>query len=49
MKLETKESLYELLQAAREIREYTVGLGFEDFRSNGMAQAAVERKFEIIG
>lgn len=49
MKLETKKSLYDVLQAAREINEYTAGFGFGDFRSNGMAQAAVERKFEIIG
>ena len=49
MDLETKKSLYDILQAARAISEYTAGLGFHDFQSNGMAQAAVERKFEIIG
>jgi uncharacterized protein with HEPN domain len=49
MDLKTKKWLQDILQAAREIEQYTAGLGFDDFQSNGMAQAAVERKFEIIG
>ncbi len=49
MELETKKSLYDILQAAWEIEEYTGGLTLDDFLTNGMAQAAVERKFEIIG
>ena len=49
MELETKKSLYDILEAARGIGEYAGGLTFEDFLANDMAQAAVERKFEIIG
>lgn len=49
MDLEIKKWFQDILQAGREIEEYTAGLAFADFQSNGMAQAAVERKFEIIG
>lgn len=49
MELETKKSLYDILEAARGIGEYAGGLTFEEFLANDMAQAAVERKFEIIG
>jgi len=49
MNLETKKWLQDILQASRDIEEYMAGLQFDDFRTNGMAQAAVERKFEIIG
>jgi len=48
MDIRTKKWLYDILQASREIEEYTAGLGLEDFERKGMAQAAVERKFEII-
>jgi hypothetical protein len=30
------------------IEEFTSGAGFEDFRSNPMAVAAVERKLQVI-
>jgi uncharacterized protein with HEPN domain len=49
MDLETQKLLYDILQAARNIGEFTAGLTFESFRGNMMAQAAVERKFEVIG
>jgi len=49
MNLEIKKSLYDILQAARDIEEFTCGLAFDEFCANGMAQSAVERKFEIIG
>jgi len=49
MNLETKKSLHDVLAAAREIGEYTAGFDFPAYQKNGMAQAAVERKFEIIG
>jgi len=49
MDLETKKSLYDIHQAARDLTEYAAGMGFDDFKDNSMAQAAVERKFEIIG
>lgn len=49
MQLEVKAYLFDILQAARDIETYTDGLAFVDFMHNGMVQAAVERKFEIIG
>ena len=44
-----KKYLYDALQAARSIEKYTVGLDFSDYTSDEMVQAAVERRFEIIG
>ena len=49
MKLDTRKSLFDLLEAIDAIQEYTANMEFCDFRKDGMAQAAVERKFEIIG
>ena len=49
MNLETKKWFQDILLTSRDIERYTTGLRFDDFRTNGMAQAAVERKFEIIG
>ena len=49
MNLETRKSLFDIVDSAREIKEYTNGLDFPDFQGNRMVQAAVERKFEIIG
>jgi uncharacterized protein with HEPN domain len=49
MNLDTRKLLFDILQAAREIKKYTDGLTFDDFQGNGMVQAAVERKFQIIG
>ena len=49
MNLETKKSLYDVLQAALEIEKYTNTFTFDDFQDKEIVQAAVERKFEIIG
>lgn len=49
MQLEAKKYLYDIQQAAERIVEFTAGKGFEDYRSNPMLRAAVERQFEIIG
>jgi len=49
MRLETKKHLFDILEAARDIEEYTSGLECSDFIKSGMVQAAVERKFQIIG
>jgi uncharacterized protein with HEPN domain len=46
---EVKKHLFDILEAARDIGEYTSGLEYSDFIGNGMVQAAVERKFQIIG
>ena len=49
MQLEAKKYLYDIQQAAARIAEFTSGKQFEDYRSNAMLRAAVERQFEIIG
>ena len=49
MQLEVKEYLFDIAQAARDVGQYTNGLDYSGYASNGMVQAAVERKFEVIG
>jgi uncharacterized protein with HEPN domain len=49
MNLETKKSLFDIIQSAKEIQKFTDGLDKDDFQKNSMIQSAVERKFEIIG
>ena len=49
MQLEAKKYLYDIQQAAARIAEFSSGKQFEDYRSNIMLRAAVERQFEIIG
>ncbi len=47
--LETKKCLHDVLEAARDIEQYTRELDRAGYLADGMVQAAVERKFEIIG
>lgn len=49
MKLETQKCFYDIIAAGRAIKGFTNELSSEDFQSDTMAQAAEERKFEIIG
>jgi uncharacterized protein with HEPN domain len=49
MQLEVQKYLYDIHQAAARIGEFTAGKQFEDYRTNAMLRAAVERQFEIIG
>ncbi len=49
MQLELKKYLFDILEAIKDIENFTKGLSYSDFNENGMAQAAAERKFEIIG
>ena len=49
MRLEIKKYIFDILGAARDIKEYTNGIEYSCFIRNGMVQAAVERKFQIIG
>jgi len=44
-----KKYLFDVVTAAQSIEQYTADLEFADFAANDMVQAAVERKFEIIG
>ena len=49
MQLEIKKYLYDILEAAKDIDKYTSGFEYSSFIKNSMVQAAVERKFQIIG
>lgn len=49
MRLEVRKHLFDVLEAIREIESYAQGLDYSVFMAHGMAQAAVERKCEIIG
>ena len=49
MQLEAKKYLYDIQQAAARIAEFTAGKVFEEYQSDAMLRAAVERQFEIIG
>jgi uncharacterized protein with HEPN domain len=49
MQPEVKKYLFDILEAAKSIEHYTSGLTYSDYITNNMAQAVVERKFEIIG
>jgi uncharacterized protein with HEPN domain len=42
-------SLWDILEAARKIREFVGTRTFREYEPNEMLQAAVERKVEIIG
>lgn len=49
MRLEIRKCLQDVLAAAQDIESYLSELGYEQYASSSMTQAAVERKFEIIG
>jgi uncharacterized protein with HEPN domain len=49
MQDETRKHLFDILQAANDIREFTSGLTYAGYIADAKTQAAVERKFEIIG
>ena len=49
MPIEMKKHLFEIRQAIKAIEEFTNGLDYAGFLEKGVVQAAVERKFEIIG
>lgn len=49
MRLEAKKYLYDIRQASARVADFTAGRQFEDYQSNAMLRAAVERQFEIMG
>ncbi|MHC4520195.1 MAG: HepT-like ribonuclease domain-containing protein [Planctomycetota bacterium] len=49
MRPEVRKLLFDALEAAREIQEFVQALDRAQYVANRMVQAAVERKFEIIG
>jgi uncharacterized protein with HEPN domain len=49
MQLEIRKHLFDILQATKNIEEFTRQMTYVDYGANRMVQAAVEREFEIIG
>ena len=41
--------LWDMLQAARKVRQFVAGKTFYDYGRDEVLQAAVERKLEIVG
>ena len=49
MQRDPRAFLWDVREAALEIQSFTTGMDAAAYAANPMAQAAVERKFEIIG
>lgn len=49
MQHEAKKYLWDMQRAIGLIKDFTDGKTFDDYQSNAMLRAAVERQFEIIG
>lgn len=49
MRLETKKYLYDILQAAKSLEQFTSGKSFIDYQADALLRSATERQFEIIG
>lgn len=49
MQRDPRAFLWDVREAAQAIQSFTVGLDVKGYVSNEMVQAAVERKFEVIG
>lgn len=49
MQRDPRAFLWDAVEAAKDIQAFTQGLNAQQYSENAMVQAAVERKFEIIG
>ena len=49
MRLESKKYLFDILQAAENIRRFSQDKAFSDYEADALLRSAVERQFEIIG
>ncbi|GLS13177.1 HepT-like ribonuclease domain-containing protein [Hydrogenophaga electricum] len=49
MQRDPRAFLWDVREAAQAIQSFTAGLDVKDYVSNELVQAAVERKFEVIG
>jgi uncharacterized protein with HEPN domain len=49
MRLESKKYLFDILQAAKRVAEFTKNRQFSDYERDALLRAAVERQFEIVG
>lgn len=49
MRLETKKYLYDVLQAAKSLEQFSSGKSFIDYQADALLRSAIERQFEIVG
>lgn len=49
MRLESKKYLFDILQAARKLEQFSQDKAFPDYEADALLRSAVERQFEIIG
>ena len=49
MQRDSRASLWDVRESAKYIQQFKAGMNVDSYTTNEMAQAAVERKFEIIG
>ena len=49
MRLESKKYLFDILQAANKLRQFSQDKAFPDYEADALLRSAVERQFEIIG
>ena len=49
MRLETKKYLYDILQAAKILNQFSSGKSLSDYQADPLLRSATERQFEIIG
>ena len=49
MRLEAKKYLYDIVQAAKSLSDFSRGKAFNDYQADALLRSAVERQLEIIG
>ena len=49
MRLESKKYLFDILQAAKNLQQFSQDKAFSDYETDALLRSAVERQFEIIG